>query len=618
MEWLYNPSTVPHKKTLSFMLGFLAALLSLSVRLMPEGYVAGIFLGAFVVLLLVLLLVRPSPFRELKFDRSRSGIFSISVLGYGLGALVYHYRAWLVWLWNDFREIDEPQEWILVSLFLLGVILGFFVVRNWSKNQQDFVTSLTAVLGAAFLSTILGAFPGVNNNSNQTNMNAVVGGGAPAAGNTSQANANQENGNRPNPSPATPPTSANPATVNATTATQPTTTPPTTNQPPTNQPPATQSPTNQPNASRAAAAAAASPPTNTNQANSNQATRTSTTAPPLGLNPVTTFAFYALGFTLSGILNLIAFSLLVAHYSRTESPTSRSVIDFLYGSDKAKAIDGYFLRNFEEDPNYARVNMIKALTAYRDLIKVEFAERMSRRKREQEPKLDYFELISIENRESKTSPQGSPPLDPTYQVMFRKLKEDEDIKAEMFRVAISMRWQDNLEYIVAPGEYKKSFPYHGSVAGMSLVVRKTILMDRDRFKAFRTSDYIQGRTPNEADQSRGLEKADYLSYVAVPMSSNYGKPEETGLGVLHLDTKLFACTMETLKKDFPELEPGQPDEEKREIYAVECKAKELDKFTLYANNLYEQRDDNITYLENMRDVIVPLLELYKRCRTGAT
>jgi hypothetical protein len=52
---------------------------------------------------------------------------------------------------------------------------------------------------------------------------------------------------------------------------------------------------------------------------------------------------------------------------------------------------------------------------------------------------------------------------------------------------------------------------------------------------------------------------------------------------------------------------------------VKLKKNELaEEFARYASNLYEQNDGNILYLESMRGVIVPLLELYKKCRTGAT
>ena len=514
-KWFYRNTTLPHKKLLCFLLGFIAACLPLTAKAVGEERVAWIFLVAFVILVLVLLIIRPRPFKDLEFGQSRWGLFSIFVLSYGLGALTFHNRDWFIWLWSQFRRINEPHEWLLVSLFLLGVVLGFFVVRNWSKEQKDFISSLTAVLGAAFISTILGELAKVPQ-----------------------------------------------------------------------------------------------------------------------LAPVTTFAFYALGFTLSGALNLIAFALLVAHYSRTESTTSRSVIDFLYGSDKAKAIDGYFLKNFEDDPNYAKVKLIEALNAYREIIKDEFSKKMSIRKQKREqaipptfensiplcsasppaPPLDYFELLSVKSKHSDVSPPSAAP-DETYEVLFRKLRVEESITPNMFRVAISMRWHEDLEYIVAPGQYQKAFPYSGSVAGLALTVKKTVVMDRDKQTKFRSKDFVDGKTPNEADQPRGLHRIDYLSYVVVPMSSSFGKQEEAALGVLHLDTKLFACP-----KGF--LPPGscrQVDTDPtQEIYRADRKRDQLNEFGDYASNLYEQRDEYIQNLESFRDVIVPLLELYMKCRTGTS
>ena len=511
-NWFYRDTVLPHKTLLCFLLGFIAALLPLATRVISESRLTSIFLGAFAFYLFALLIVRPSRFSNLRFSQTRWGLFSLFVVSYGLGALTYRYRIWFSWLWSQFRRINEPYEWILVSLFLLGILLGFFVVRNWNKDQKDFVGSLTAVFGAAFISTILGSL-----------------------------------------------------------------------------------------------------------------------AKTPQLEPVTTFAFYALGFSLSGAVNLIAFALLVGHYSRTESATSRSVIDFLYGSDKAKAIDGYFLKNFEDNPNYAKAKLFGALTAYREIIKNEFAAKMSIRRKEQKalsnigtspplcspsppaPPLDYFQLLSIKSKPSDAS-QVPSASDDIYEVLFRKLDEDESITPDMFRVAISMRWQENLEYIVAPGQYQKAFPYSGSVAGLALTVKQTIVMDRDKYKKFRSKDFVEGKTPNEADQPRGLHKIDYLSYVCVPMSSSFGKQEETALGVIHLDTKLFACEKGFLPPDAcRQLDPDS----NQEIFKVERRRDQLEEFAKYACNLYQQSDECIKNLESFRDVIVPLLELYLKCRTGA-
>jgi hypothetical protein len=556
-ERLDRNTIVSDKKILLFILSFMASSLILITDLLAEGTVARIFLLAFSILLIVVWLLVRQPlshywkFKERKLFQSRWGTFAVSVLGFGLGELVYHNRAWFIWLWSEFRKIDRPDEWVLVSLFLLGVMLGFFIVRNWSKDQKDFITSLTAVFGAAFVSTILGQL-------------------------SSQSGSI--------------------------------------------------------------------------------------------LTPQNTFAFYALGFTLSGALNLIAFALLIAHYSRTESLTSRSVIDFLYGSDKAQAIDGYFLKNFEADPNYAKAKLITALNAYREIIRTEFSRKMNRRKEQSNEltsppdtgassppcpdnvsmPLDYFELISIKSVQqndpqmspSADSPPSSPPdsapdeIYDTYEVVFRRLRRSEQenpgdpITPEMFRVAISMRWQDNLEYVVAPGEYRQSFPYYGSVAGMSLLVRRTIVMNRDKYKKFRTSDFLDGKTPSQADQPRGLYDIDYLSYICVPMASSFGKAEEQSLGVLHVDTKLFACP----KNYLPPGSCRQSDiDPKQEIFRAirhvkkrkkleEGERKEedgLEDFERYACALYEQNDPIVEDLENLRSVIIPLLELYKKCRTGA-
>jgi hypothetical protein len=519
MKWLEKNTLASDKKLLVFSLGFLAANLTLVTKLITERQAATIFALLFIgMLLTVLVLGYPREKSNSKVHQSRWGILSFALLAYGVGLLLYHERDRFEWLWYKFRKIDRPDEWVLFTLFLIGVMLGFFVVRNWNKEQKDFITSLTAVFGAAFVSTMLGQ------------LNTVA---------------------------------------------------------------------------------------------------------DSVLVPTTTFAYYALGFTLSGIINLVAFAFLVAHYTRTQSSTSRSVIDFLYGSDKAKAIDGYFLKNFEEDPNYAKVKLIGALNSYREIIKDEFAKKMGIRKAKHEgmlaanlssppgcdlgdavPPFDYFELLSIK---TVSPPPASPPdvpVEETFEILFRKLPDGADaIKADMFRVAISMKWLDHLEYVVAPGEYKKDLAYAGSVAGLALEVKQTIVMDRDRYKKFRGKSLPDGKTPNETDEPRGLHRIDYLSYIVVPMTSSFGRQEETALGVLHLDTKLFGFP----KGSFPEGSCGDYAAaiSGSDVYRVTRKRKELDKFAIYAANLYEEKDELIESLERMRAVIVPLLELYQKCRTGA-
>jgi hypothetical protein len=609
-EWLDRSTIVSDKKLLVFTLSFMAACLVRITDWLSEKTVAIIFLIFFVLLLIFLwILIREHESEKWKYRgrallQTRWGTLGTSVLGFGAGVLVYHYRGWLIWLWYEFRKIDKPDEWILVSLFLLGVMMGFFVVRNWSKTQQEFIASLTAALGAAFLATIMGALAGTRPaatapGASQQPLTTEV----PAAGTAT-------------PTPAA--TGAAPPTGGA--AATPTQTPPVVRV--------------------VVATAPASAASSSNL-----------------LDPVSTFSFYLLGFTLSGTLNLLAFAMLAASYTRNQSLASRSVIDFLYGSDKAKAIDMYFLKNFEADPDYAKVKLVAALSEFREGVKRGLARMMSQRKDQSslvtspaidaggrsEP-LDYFELVSVKSVQLKsdnqasslpvTSPPSVPPVD-KYEIVFKKLRKNEQgnpgdqITPEMFRVSVTMRWRDMIEYIVTTGEYRNTFPYHGSVAGMSLLVRRTIVMDRDRYKKFRTSEFLEGKTPNQADQPRGLYEIDYLSYICVPMVSSLGKPEEQPLGVLHVDTKLFACP--NSEEKFGKYLVKANADPKQEIYKIVIAAEEgesedklkervkkkLKEFEAYACNLYEHHDPIIEYLEDLKGVVVPLLELYKKCRTGA-
>jgi len=163
-EWLDRSTIVSDKKLLVFTLSFMAACLVRITDWLSEKTVAIIFLIFFALLLVFLwILIREHESERWKYRgrallQTRWGTLGTSVLGFGAGVLVYHYRAWFIWLWYEFRKIDKPDEWILVSLFLLGVMMGFFVVRNWSKTQQEFIASLTAALGAAFLAIELHEF----------------------------------------------------------------------------------------------------------------------------------------------------------------------------------------------------------------------------------------------------------------------------------------------------------------------------------------------------------------------------------------------------------------------------------------------------------------------------
>ena len=352
-------------------------------------------------------------FKDISFDKSRWAIFNIAMLGFGIGALLFHYRRWLIWLWNQLLKIHTTQDVLLASLFLLGVIMGFFVVRNWSKDQKDFVTSLSAVVGGAFVSSIIGDF------------------GKDSA----------------------------------------------------------------------------------------------------GLSKLITFTYYFWGFTISGAVNLLAFTFLTARYTSNQSAICRAIIDFLYGSDKAKAIDAYFLRNFEDDLDYAKSALLSTLREYREIIRGQLAERFETQRKEEDleekrkeekseakenekngqgKKKRYFVLLSIELQDQRatlgaaaqataaqgaaaqgaaaqgtaaqgTAAQGAAAQGAAAQgaaaqgaaaeqfvVTFRELQREDKIESEMFRVAVSMRWQDTLEYVLAPGEYRKSFPYLGSVAGLAL------------------------------------------------------------------------------------------------------------------------------------------------------
>src|SRR5690242_9226684 len=100
--WFEQKTIVPPKKLLWFCLGFIVVFLPMAVGLLSQPGAAIVFFVPFVVLLAVLLLCSPIPHKEISYDNSRWGIFSIIVLGVGLGALTYRYQRGIIWLWGQF------------------------------------------------------------------------------------------------------------------------------------------------------------------------------------------------------------------------------------------------------------------------------------------------------------------------------------------------------------------------------------------------------------------------------------------------------------------------------------------------------------------------------------
>ncbi len=319
------------------------------------------------------------------------------------------------------------------------------------------------------------------------------------------------------------------------------------------------------------------------------------------------FAAYFLGFAVSAAVNVIYCARLLANYSNKRSLESRAVLSFLYGSDKAEAVDKQFQKNFEADPNEAKLLLVNAVREYQEKVLREFAKKREEKRQKDREKFDYYQLIAIECGGEGEGAEGSPPESPDRRekVILRKV-EEEELSDKMFRVAVSLKWQDDLEYISAPGAYKNSFPYFNSVAGLALIVFKTIVMDRDKNKRFRTGDYPEGLCPAKIEQTRGLDEIDFLSYIAIPVASYLGQPEQTRLGILHVDTRLFAAPRDIFR---PTPVPGQEKTFSETLYPAEL--------TEYANNLYAEEDAGVKYLEDMRAVLVPILQLYLKCRQGS-
>jgi hypothetical protein len=506
-ESLFRNTGLPYRNLIGLALGFIAAVLLLYSGVLTL-YGAAIFFVVLVIFTMTIL-VWARPYQEKVVDRFAWGLLVIIILGFGLGTLQYQTRHFWVWLWHQYLRIYMPHDIILESLFLLGVILGFFVVRNWAKEQADFLSSLSAVLGGAFIATILGKL---------------------------------QEGNPP------------------------------------------------------------------------------------AITPMRAFAYYALGFTMSGSINLIVAARLTSLYTNKRSISSRAMLDFLYGSERTKLIDGYFLQNFKDDPDYARARLTDALVEYRKLIAREFAERLQKKMklREQQAfsppdgQLYFYELIAIESDPEQSPPDPTiPDKDRPHNVVFRRLSsgtfplsEDEvpsGIHEHMFRVGVAARWQDTLEYISAPGEYRVAFPFQQSVSGLALLFQQTIVMDRDKFKRFRNKDHTDGISPHDIEQSRGLDEIDFLSYVAVPIVGHFNGTIENQLGVVTIDSKLFIAPDALPNKEVVNAAEG--------VFRARLTPNEL---TGYASRLYDPEDADVRYIEKVTKIIVPVMELYAKCRVGAT
>lgn len=482
-ESLFRGNQGSFVNSLSLLFGAIAAVLLIA------GGAFGIFGTAVIfsvgVLSILLAFVALSAFRtRYQFGW---GPPTMILFGYGLGGLFYERREWWKWIWTQLRRINEPHEFVLAGLFLIGVMLGVFVVRNWAKEQKAFVESISAILSGTFVAGILAKLFD-----------------------------------------------------------------------------------NQPGMSQKA------------------------------------FSYYAFGFALSGALNLIFAAWLTARYTNRRRISSRAVLDFMYGPERAEVIDKYFLKNFQADPDYARRWLIATCDEFLERAKKEFAIRMEARRKERNG-LCFYQMRSIKHAEDE-NPDGDEKKPDRgkkqkYKFVCRRLSDGTPIDASMFRAAIAVRKADFLEYIVAPGEYHAAFPRLGSVLGLSLEMRETIVMDRDRDTKFRNKDYKDGVSPEEIEQSRGLDEIDYLSYVSIPIISRLGEPTENALGVFDIDTKIFVSR---------ERIPGDDEES----FVIRRTRTDL---TAMASEFYDKNDDKeIEYLKDLTKIIRPVLELYARCCIGTT
>lgn len=268
LESLFRNVGMPRRNLIGFLLGAIASLLLLTSGMQSVLWVIWSFVFSLGVLMFLLVIVRPI---ERELNRFAWGLLVIILLGFGSGALIYQARSWWIWLWNQYRRINEAHELVLEFLFLLGVILGIFVVRNWGKEQETFIKSLSGLLGGTFIAGVFGEM-----------------------------------------------------------------------------------------------------------------------LKGQGLTTTGALTYYGLGFVMSASINLLVAALLTANYTNRRSISSRSVLDFLYGSERAKIIDEYFLKNFKDDPDYAKARIIDTLIEYQKLVARELADRIEKRRKNRERRRKTF------------------------------------------------------------------------------------------------------------------------------------------------------------------------------------------------------------------------------------
>jgi len=258
------------------------------------------------------------------------------------------------------------------------------------------------------------------------------------------------------------------------------------------------------------------------------------------------------------------------------------------------------------------------LDDYKGKVLREFAHKLDLKRKEQKSVLTYFILSSIEGPLKDSSARHEEATntleikgakatanEKAFTVNIRKLGDHERISPQMFRMSISVKYQEYLEYIGRDTGGWKPFPLLGSVAGLALLAGQTIVMDRDKYKRFRTREHLEGISPADVEQQRGLDEIAYLSYISIPVMTELGNYRETPLGIISVSSKLFAIPSDI---ELPEVDKDG-----------NCRVRVLlSALTNMAKLIYEHNDECVSFLEDMRTVTVPLLELYLRCRQGAT
>lgn len=161
LDFLARSILAPSNGSYGIIIGLLAALIMNKSQRIAE-YMPYVFLFMTFMLFftwLVQYCLYMSDIREQIFKIEHGsmalGPLSGAIIGFGFGVIICQSGFKILPVQNYISWLRDPSTILIVSMFFLGSILGFFVVRNWKREQDDFIKSVMAILGGAFIAEVI-------------------------------------------------------------------------------------------------------------------------------------------------------------------------------------------------------------------------------------------------------------------------------------------------------------------------------------------------------------------------------------------------------------------------------------------------------------------------------